>query len=128
MQCPVGGERFGDRRRFRAARCCAKAGDDGDLVEDQSGIFDEDGIGQFRRGRNVTHGVAERRQAAFVLRVLRLGHGDVDRLTFQVRQGALRQRGADGASDGDAGGMRSRCSRRCGLDGRHRVVLTSGEM
>jgi len=77
-------------RRLGATRRRSGARDDGDLVQNDRRVLDEDRVRQLGRSRHPDDGGAERTQQVFVGRMLRRGTGDIDRLAREMGQFALR--------------------------------------
>lgn len=95
-----GSKGFGERGRFGAARRGAQRQDDGQLVEDDSGVFDEHGIRKCRlRGEREDAGT-QFFEEHFVGVVLVLRYGKIDGLAIDEGDFAMRHGGTDGARDG----------------------------
>ena len=93
-------QRLGNGGRFRAPRCSAGPRDDGQLVENDRGILDEDAVGHVRAGRQPLDAVARVFERILVRVVLCAREIDVDRHAAEVCQFAARERRADLAGDG----------------------------
>lgn len=99
----MGGEGRRDAGCFGPAGHCPGAGDDGKLVEDDGGVFDEDGVGEIGFGGEVFDVAAQSMQRRGVAKMFRRGALQVDRLPGEVAQLALDDRWAHVPDDGEHG-------------------------
>ena len=93
-------KRFGERSCFGAARIGAKRQDDGQLVEDDSGVFDEHGIWKRGFGGQRDDAGAQSFEEFFVSVVLLLRSGKINRAAIDERNLTMDDGRTDGARDG----------------------------
>jgi hypothetical protein len=86
QQPAIGTKRPGDGVAFGPARRSRAAQDDGAFVQDQGGVFDEDGIWKIGLLGEGMHAHAKRLQCRFVLDVLQTRAIDIDFGANQERQ------------------------------------------
>jgi hypothetical protein len=92
-------QRVGDAFSLRSPARCARPCDDGQFVQHNRRVFDEDRIGQIGRCGHARKTDAQSRKAFFVASMLLDRFGDVNLLARKICQLAIGEAGADGASD-----------------------------
>ena len=95
-----GRERFSKGCGFGPARIGTQGKNDGELVEDDGGVFDEHGVGEIALGRQGDDVGAKFSEEQFVGAMLLGSFGEIDRLAANERKLAVHDAGTDSASDG----------------------------